>query len=455
VPQEFSQNASNKVVLLNVVGLTPRLLKHAPRLAALGAVAPLTPPLPAVTSTCEASMITGLTPRDHGIVANGWFWRDLNEVWFWRPSNQLVSGERIWDAHEGTTAVLFWRFNMATSAAISVAERPGYAADGRKLPDIYTQPPELARRLQDKLGQFPLFSFWGPMSSIDSTTWIAKATVDVIRQHDPDLTMVYLPHLDYDLQRFGPDDARIPAAVEALDREAGRIIDAAEGRKVMAVSEYHIEAVTDAVMINVALREAGLLEVIDKPSPIGELLDTWRSRAFAVCDHQLAHVYVRDAADWARTRKVIEGLDGVDRILDKTECGLDHERSGELVVLAQKGRWFAYPYWLRETHAPDFARTVEIHRKPGYDPCELLLDPTVSKLGLAARLAKKTLGFRTVFDVVPLDTSMVGGSHGRLPESAEDGPILIGAEDDRPRDMTEVRSAVLRALQGPGAASGT
>jgi len=429
-------------VVLNVVGLTADLLQHAPRLAALGPAAPLTPPLPAVTSTCEATMVTGTLPRDHGIVANGWYWRDLNQVMFWNPSNQLVTGERIWDAHPGTSAVLFWRFGMASGATISVAERPAYPADGRKIPDVYSSPPALGADLQRKHGRFPLFHFWGPTASIESTRWIANAAIDVLGKTD--LTMVYLPHLDYDLQRFGPDDARIPAAVAALDAEAGRIIDAAQGHKVMAVSEYHIESVTGAVAVNRALRSAGLLEVVD--NPVGELLDFWRSRAFAVCDHQIAHVYVRDAGDLARARAVIEQLDGVDRILDKSECGLDHERSGELVVLARRGHWFSYPYWLDDARAPDFARTVDIHRKPGYDPCELFFDPGVSKAGLGWRLIRKTLGFRTIFDVVPLDTNIVRGSHGRLPESPGEHPVLIGASDDRPRAMTEVRAEILKAL---------
>jgi len=431
-----------KVLLLNVVGLTPALLPHAPRLAALGPPAPLTPPLPAVTSTCEATMLTGLPPEEHGIVANGWYHRDLNEVWFWRPSNRLVEGERVWQAHDGTTAVLFWRFNMATDAAISVAERPAYPADGRKIPDLYTQPPELGRRLQERYGRFPLFSFWGPGAGIESTRWIADATIDVLRNEDPDLTMAYLPHLDYDFQRFGPG----PGPVAALDAEVGRILDAAENRRVLAVSEYHIERVTGAVLLNRALREAGLLEVID--NPVGELLDFWRSRAFAVCDHQLAHVYVKRGADLERVRTLLAGLDGVDRVLEQY-----HPRAGELVAVAERGRWFAYYYWLDDARAPDFARTVDIHRKPGYDPCELFLG--ASKPAVAWRLLKKTLGFRSVFDVVPLDPSLVGGSHGRPPDDPEHGPMLLGAGDDRPRDMAEVKTEMLRALREPRRSSGT
>ncbi len=430
------------VLLLNVVGLTRRHLEHAPRLRGLGAAASLTPPLPAVTSTCEATFLTGASPRDHGIVANGWYFRDLNEVWFWRPSNRLMAGRKIWEDVDGDTAVLFWRFNMATEAAISVAERPAYPADGRKIPDLYTQPPELARTLQQKLGRFPLFHFWGPTAGIASTRWIADCTIEIMRESNPRLTLAYLPHLDYDLQRYGPDDPRIAQAVADLDTEAGRIIDAAGDRKVLCMSEYHIMPVTGAVLINRALREAGLLHVID--NPVGELLDPFRSRAFAVCDHQLAHIYVRHPRDRQQTEKIVAALDGVDQILDKPAHGLDHARSGEIVALARADRWFAYPYWLDDARAPDFARTVDIHRKPGYDPCELFMD--AGKAKLAWILTKKTMGLRTLFDVVPLDPNLVRGSHGRLPEDEIDAPLLLG-DDERPRTVADVRATVLDWIQ--------
>lgn len=432
---------ARKVLLLNVVGLTPRLLRHAPRLAALGPPAPLTPPLPAVTCTCEATILTGTAPREHGVVANGWYFRELNEIWFWRHSNRLIRGPRLWDVVDNDAAVLFWRFNMATTARVSVAERPAYPADGRKIPDIYTNPPELASELQDKLGRFPLFRFWGPMADLVSTRWIADCAVEVMRRFDPRLTMVYLPHLDYDLQRLGPDDPRIAEQVRAVDAEAGRVLDAAGDRRVFVLSEYGIDRVTGAIEINRALRRAGLLEVID--NPVGELLDPFRSRAFAVCDHQIAHVYVRDGDAFGRAREVLEGLDGVAEIVDKKAAGLDHPRAGELVALSARDRWFAYYYWLDDARAPDFARCVDIHRKPGYDPVELFTN--ASKARLAWLLAKKKLGFRTLLDVIPLDPSLVRGSHGLLPENPEDGPVLIG-DGDAPRPMASVYDAVRSAL---------
>jgi predicted AlkP superfamily pyrophosphatase or phosphodiesterase len=424
-----------KVLVLNVVGLTPRLLEHAPRLRELGAPAPLTPPLPAVTSTSQATMVTGLTPRDHGIVANGWYHRELNEIWFWRQSNRLVRGARVW---EGTySAVLFWWFNMATSADVSITPRPAYPADGRKLADVYSDPPELGRQLQERFGTFPLVHFWGPLAGIESTRWIASATIDVLQRFDPELCLTYLPHLDYDLQRLGPDHPQIEEQVKALDAEAARILDSAGERKVLLVSEYGITPVDGALFPNRALREAGLLEVID--NPVGELLDPARSRAFAVCDHQLAHVYTTDEP---AARKALEGFG---EIPDKKEAGLDHPRSGELVLLAPRGRWFAYPYWLEDGKAPDFARTVDIHRKPGYDPLELVKDPKVSTAAIAWMLLKKKLGLRTLFEVTPLDSGFIKGSHGRLPDDPSEGPLLVG-DGDRPRPMTEVKDAILRAL---------
>jgi len=425
--------------VLDVVGLTPRLLRFATRLRALGAPAPLTPPLPAVTCTSQATLFTGAAPREHGIVANGWYDRELNEVMFWKQSNRLVRGPKVWEG-AGTSAVLFWWFNMATTATVTVTPRPAYFADGRKLPDVYTTPPELGSELQAKLGTFPLFQFWGPGAGRPATRWIADAAIEVLRRFDPRLCLVYLPHLDYDLQRYGPDDPRIPEEVRFVDAEAARILDAAPDRKALVVSEYGITRVSGAVHLNRALREAGLLAV--QVNATGELLDPFRSRAFAVCDHQVAHVY---ATDVAAARRAIERLDGVDCVLEPRACGLDHPRSGELIALAAPDRWFAYPYWLDDARAPDFARTVDIHRKPGYDPCELFLDPRVSRLSVAFALLRRKLGFRSVFRVVPLDASLVKGSHGRLPADPADGPLLIG-DGERPRPMAEVRDAILRAL---------
>jgi predicted AlkP superfamily pyrophosphatase or phosphodiesterase len=454
------------VALINVVGLTPELLAHAPRLRALaddGAMATLTPPIPAVTCTSQATMVTGASPREHGIVGNGWYFRDLAEVLFWRQSNALVQGpEKLWDAVRrvrpgGRVAKLFWWFNMYAPVDLAVTVRPHYPADGRKVPGIYTEPSDLERELEDALGPFPLFRFWGPGADIASSAWIGQAARWVLDRHAPDLLAVYLPHLDYDLQRYGPTDPRVPGEVARVDRIAGELIDRvrAMGGQTIVVSEYGIEAVSAAAYPNRRLREHGLLRVRESRYT-GDLLDAGASRAFCVCDHQVAHVYVRDPGDLARVRDVLEACDGVARVLgadDKAATGLDHPRAGELVLLARPGWWFAYPYWLQTDAAPDFARTVDIHRKPGYDPLELFLAPgagTRARIGL--RLAQKALGMRYLMDVIAQDDTLVRGSHGIAPSAPEKGPLVITeqgallARDALPMEV--VKELVLGALSG-------
>ncbi|MHC4390023.1 MAG: alkaline phosphatase family protein [Planctomycetota bacterium] len=457
--------ASSLLVLL-VVGLTEQLLAHAPRMAALaeaGALRHLTPPLPAVTCTSQSTLLTGTLPREHGVVANGWYFRDLAEVWLWRQSNRLVQGAKLWEvARERApglrTAQLFWWFNMYATVDLSVTPRPHYPSDGRKIPGIYTEPSALERELEDALGPFPLFQFWGPGAGLASSRWIQRATSHVLRKHTPGLTLAYLPHLDYDLQRHGPDFEGVAEQVAAVDGLAGELIDQARavGTNVSIVSEYGIEAVSRPVHLNRALRKAGLLRVRSSVH-CGETLDCGASRAFAVADHQLAHVYVRDpGADLKRVRTLLEAVEGVERVLgeaEKREAGLDHARSGELVCLAERGAFFTYYYWLDEALAPDFASSVDIHRKPGYDPAELFLVPGAgTKLKIAARLAQKKLGFRYRMDVVPTDASLVRGSHGRLPSSPAEGPVLIVSDPDAMRPgpalpMTEVRDIWLGMLE--------
>lgn len=400
---------------------------------------PLVPPLPAVTSTVQASMLTGEPPSVHGAVANGWFYRETAEIRFWQQSRSLLQAPTLFDRWRTSrpgeqSAQLFWWWNLPSAADISVTPRPTYWADGRKGPDIHAWPDGLRDRLVGQLGSFPLFRFWGPGADIGSTQWIVEATLNILKTERPSLATVYLPHLDYDLQRYGPTSPQALHALAELDAECGRLLDAAaaEGIEVLLLSEYGIEAVDRPVLLNRALREAGLLAVHRAQN--GELLDPGRSRAFAVCDHQIAHVYVADPADQPRVRALLEKLEGVGALLDsdgKRAACLDHPRSGEFVAVAASGSWFAYPYWLEDKHAPDFARTVEIHRKPGYDPCELLIDPALAlpKLRIAAKLLRKRLGFRTLLDLIPLDPSLIRGSHGRLPDHPDDGPVWIGTQE--------------------------
>ena len=451
----------NRTVVLNVVGLTADLIaRAAPRIAAWaarGATARIAAAFPAVTCTAQSDYLTGQRPAAHGVVANGWYLRDECEVRFWRQSNRLVQAPKIWDAARTrdpsfTCANLFWWFNMYSTVDYSVTPRPMYPADGRKLPDVYTFPAGLRDDLQRRLGTFPLFDFWGPRASIVSTRWIADAAKIVEERHSPTLTLVYLPHLDYNLQRLG---STAPAAlddVRQIDGLCGELIAfyEARGASVVVLSEYGIRDVSRPIHVNRVLREQGLIAVREE---LGlELLDPGASAAFAVADHQVAHVYVADPARVDGVKAVLEAIPGVEQVLDargKRDCGIDHPRSGELIAIARPDAWFTYYYWLDDRRAPDFARTVEIHRKPGYDPVELFLDPAIRAPGLTVgwKLARRKLGFRTLLDVIPLDATLVKGSHGRRPAPHDtDAPILVTPRKDLLGAPVVESTAVCRLL---------
>ncbi len=455
-----------RCVVLNVVGLSasllgprmPRLTRFAERggLRFVGGVTP------AVTCTVQSTYLTGRLPREHGVVANGWYFRDLDKVWLWRQSNRLVQGDKVW--HEGrrrdpafTCASTFWWFNRPIDVDWSVTPLPLYLADGRKLPDCASDPPELREQLTRSLGTFPLFRFWGPATDLSATRWIAQSALYIEGQHRPTLQLVYLPHLDYVLQREGPN-GRIENDLMEIDGVCGELVDTLEraGCRVIVVSEYGIGAVRGPCHPNRALRNAGLLAV--KQDLGREVLDTGRSRAFAVADHQVAHVYVQRPADLEPTRRVLEALPEVERVLDRGEqaaLGLDHERSGELVLIARPDRWFTYYYWLDDALAPDFARIVDIHAKPGYDPCELFVDPALRfpKAKIAWTLLRKKLGFRSLLELIPLDANLVRGSHGRVPDDPEEGALLLGGDPGLlppgPLAPTALRELILRHVFEP------
>ncbi|MDE2927846.1 MAG: alkaline phosphatase family protein [Acidobacteriota bacterium] len=432
----------HRTAVINVVGLTRALLgpdtPHLSALAQNGAIRSLRTVTPAVTSTVQSTFLTGLPPSGHGIVGNGWYFRDLSEVWFWRQSNRLVSGEKVWETARRrdprvTCAKLFWWYNMYSSAEWSVTPRPMYPADGRKIPAIYSHPADLAQRLESDIGPFPFFDFWGPRAGIASSQWIARAGRRVWEWHRPTLTLVYLPHLDYNLQRLGPGHPGVHQDVREIDAVCGRLLDYFRERdtRVIVLSEYGITPVAGAIHINRVLREAGWIRV--RPELGLEILDPGASPAFAVADHQIAHVYVADPAHRSQVRKLLEQVPGIERILDREdqrELGLDHRRSGDLVAISHADKWFSYYYWLDDKSAPDFARTVDIHRKPGYDPAELFVDPGIRlpflKVGL--RLLQKALGFRYLMDLIPLDANLVQGSHGRPTEDPNQGPVFLSTE---------------------------
>jgi predicted AlkP superfamily pyrophosphatase or phosphodiesterase len=447
------------VIVVNAVGLTPRLLPYAPFLrsrAEAGWMRPLREVLPAVTCTAQASILTGKPPREHGIVGNGWLYRDTGEVRFWQQSNRLIQAEPLYarlkrEQPGFRCAKLFWWFNQGAAVDISVTPKPHYGIDGSKIFGIHGTPEGLTDRLERELGPFPFHTFWGPKAGLPCTQWIARCAAWVMREYRPHLTLVYLPHLDYDPQRFGPNGCDMPRLVRELD-EACVELQQTEAR-IWVVSEYGHVQVSRPVYLNRILRQAGFVAV--RRGPFGEQLDTFNCRAFAVCDHQLAHIYVADPRDIPAVRDVVSIQPGVARLVARAEqasLGLDHPRSGELIALAEPDAWFAYPFWLDDREAPDYARTVAIHHKPGYDPCELLIDPAYRwpMLRIAWKLLQKKLGFRMTLDLIPLDARWVHGSHGLAAADPRDRPLLIGDGPPPDEDLSimDVYRLVYAACSG-------
>ncbi|HAB16015.1 MAG TPA: alkaline phosphatase family protein [Verrucomicrobiota bacterium] len=470
-----------RTAVLNVVGLTRSLIgEHTPRLRAFQQRHPaavIDPALPAVTCTAQSDYLTGRRPTDHGIVGNGWYHRELAEIQFWKQSNHLVGAPKIWDELRAviphfTCAKLFWWYNMYSTADWSVTPRPMYPADGRKLFDIYAWPYDLRPALKQKLGEFPFAGFWGPAAGVKSpqgtpdcaTRWIAESAKLVEEWHSPTLNLVYLPHLDYNLQRHGPTlssssggqlNPKIIPDLKAIDDLVGDLLDYFDRRgvQVIVLSEYGITSVDTPIHLNREFRKRGWLTIKEE---LGlELLDAGNSKVFAVADHQVAHVYVNDRKLMSEVEAVLEATPGVAEIWDfpmKIQNGLAHPRAGDLVVFAQENAWFTYYYWMNDQRAPDFARCVDIHRKPGYDPVELFLDPNIplAKVRIAWRLLQKRLGFRMLMDVIPLDATLVRGSHGTRPASQDDWPVVIGPGVPLNASLgsTEVAGVIRHALLG-------
>jgi predicted AlkP superfamily pyrophosphatase or phosphodiesterase len=424
-----------RVAVLNVVGLSRSLLPHAPFIRAFAekhGLQTFRPAFPAVTCTAQSSMLTGRPVAEHGIAANGWYDRESAEVRFWKQSNHLVRGEKVWDRLRReipgfTCAKLFWWYNMYSSADYTMTPRPLYPADGRKVFDIHTQPMGLRKEVKAELGDFPFPAFWGPAAGIASSEWIANAAKWTERKFSPTLNLVYLPHLDYSLQKVGPNDPSIPGEVAAIDRVVADLTREYESRgvRVLIVSEYGISPVSKPVHLNRIFREKGWLSIKDELGR--ETLDAGSSKVFAVADHQIAHIYVQHRSLLGEVRSLLGKLDGVEEVRDGSVCG---DRAGDLIAVTKPDAWFTYYYWNDDAKAPDFARTIDIHRKPGYDPAELFVDPSIScpKLKIAKFLLKKKLGFRGLLEIIPLDATLVKGSHGRDDVPEEERPVWIGSD---------------------------
>lgn len=443
-----------RLAVLNLVGLSKSLLgANAPGITAFAekhGLQTYTPASPALTTTAQSSIVTGTPPEQHGIVANGWYDRETAEVRFWKQSNHIVQGEKIWDTLRRdladtvpnfTCAKLFWWYNMYSSADFTITPRPLYPADGSKHFDIHTQPMAMREEIKADLGPFPFPAFWGPAAGIASSEWIASSAKWVEEKHQPTLSLVYLPHLDYCLQKDGPDAPTIANEVRAIDRVVTDLISFYESRniRVLLLSEYGISPVDQPIHLNRLFREKGWISIKNELGR--ETLDCGGCKAFAVADHQVAHVYINDPSIKAEVRELLGNTSGIDEIRDR-----NHERSGDLLAIAKPNAWFTYYFWEDDKVAPDFARTIDIHRKPGYDPCELFIDPEIAfpKLKIAQFLLKKKLGLRGLLEVIPLNPSLVKGSHGRDKVPDSEKPVFIGS--DHPVQQAHDIHTVIREM---------
>ena len=459
-----------RTAVINVVGLSESLLgpdtPHISTFRAGGTLCRIKPAFPAVTCTAQATYLTGLPPAEHGVVANGWYHRELAEVHFWKQSNRLVRGEKIWEtlrqSNPGfTCAQLFWWFNMYSTADWSITPRPMYPADGRKVFDIYAAPYDIRTEIKKTLGEFPFPSFWGPAAGQETpqgpadavSRWIAQSARWIEERYSPTLNLVYLPHLDYNLQRLGPAHPSIAEDLRQIDAIVGELIGFFENRSVQVVllSEYGISEVDQPVHLNRLFRQQGWLSIKEELGR--ELLDYGASQVFAIADHQVAHVYCKDPSFVSEVQQFLRNQPGIESVFfgeSRHAQGLDHERAGDLVAVAQEKSWFTYYYWLDDDRAPDFARTVDIHRKPGYDPVELFVDPAIRfpRAKILWRLLQKRLGFRMLMDVIPLDAGLVRGSHGRCPNDLLEWPLLITRRTDlaphTPMEATDVHQVLRR-----------
>ncbi|GAA0237292.1 alkaline phosphatase family protein [Haladaptatus pallidirubidus] len=395
---------AKRVIVLDIVGLQPEHItpKLAPNLAdLLNDVIPMRPSFPSLTVPAQTTLATGQSPSRHGDVASGEYNRTQHEVEFWARDRN--GRDRLWEtAHdEGlTTGALFFQHLIGSNADVVITPSPIEDENNNMIEmNCWTNPDNLYDTLQEKFGHFPLFNYWGPGANKNSSKWIFDAATEAIHQFDLDMLWVYIPHLDYTGLREGPGN-ELNAEIEVVDELVGEFLatlkagDRWENTVVNVVSEYGFHSVDTPVFPNQALREAGLLSVTDDDER-GEEVDLVSSRAFAMVDHQIAHVYADNEAI-AAAREALSKLNGIDTIIGKKEkikYNIDHPNSGDLVIIAETDSWFQYYWWDAPDDAPEYATAMDIHAKPGFDPCEL---------------------FHGEDEIVSLDPTKVGGSHGRI-----------------------------------------
>jgi predicted AlkP superfamily pyrophosphatase or phosphodiesterase len=438
-----NNNKSSKYfVILDIVGLDvshfDSLFQKYPNISSLfekgGEYGYMKPVFPSVTCTVQASILTGKYPKDHGIISNGYFDRENLQTLFWEQSTNLVQSEKIWDTIKSKndmlkTAILFWQNSMYSNNNYVVTPRPIHLENGQMDMWCYSKPINYYEEISREVGEFNLMNYWGPFASINSSEWISKSVQYTIKNHRPNLIYAYFPQLDYSAQKFGHSSSQVTEDLMQIDNYVGNIIKKVKEAGIfddthfLLLSEYGFNDVSDAIPINRILREKGLLQV--RTINGKEYIDYEFSDAFAMVDHQIAHIYIINDSNNMGKEKIksmIEDVSGIETVCDakeKQKLHIDHSRSGELIAIANKDKWFSYYWWYDDQKntnsnpdlsriddndkAPSYTRTVDIHRKPGYDPLDLFIDPKRK--------------------YISTDTCLIKGSHGR-PYDIESGEGL-------------------------------
>ena len=416
------------VIIIDIVGLEKRHISEAltPNISKIsqgGETRNLETVFPAVTCTVQSSLLSGTYPEVHGIISNGLFDKQNYAVSFWEQSSNLVQADRIWDTLKMSgssykTAVLFWQNTMYSNADIVLTPRPLHM-DESMIMWCYSKPPRFYEKIAEKIGKFDLTSYWGPFTSRKSSEWIEQATEFVLENARPNLLFTYIPHLDYSFQKNGTSYNNLKDDLKFVDDLVGRLIKKVsdlgiiEDTQFIIFSEYGFTNVSSDIPLNTILRMNDVLSVREIEGL--EYLDLEYSKAFAMVDHQVAHIYIKENYRNS-VRKILEGIKGVELILDdelKQRFRINHIRSGDLIAVSDKDKWFSYYWWYDPLKAPSFARKVDIHRKPGYDPVELFFDPTTKS--------------------IPLNGKLIKGSHGRLPSQHESGPVYVSNMKNIPK----------------------
>lgn len=430
-----TETKSKYYIVLDIVGLevshiNSGLVSTISQISSDGGSGYLKPVFPSVTCTVQSSVLSGTYPNQHGIISNGLFDRDNLQVSFWEQSSKLVKNERIWDVlkkrnKDITTALLFWQNSMYANSDFVITPRPIHLENGQIDMWCYSKPINYYEEIVNQIGEFNLFSYWGPFASIQSSEWIGKSVNYTIEKNRPNLLFAYFPQVDYSAQKYGRESTQVKDDLKKIDAIVESIINKTKecgifnDTEFLILSEYQFNNVNEALPINRILRDNDLLAI--RTIRGKEYIDFEYSKAFAMVDHQVANIYLNDVKSKSNVKKILENIKGIDIVCDekeKKDLKIDHSRSGDLIIIADKDKWFSYYWWEEsdEEKAPSFTKTVDIHRKPGYDPLELFMNTN-----------KKSISF---------DTSLIKSSHGR-PFDLETGEGLSAFATSRKLKMNK------------------